>query len=104
MAFVGLLLVGSNNGEAYATASTLTLTIDNATISTAVAPTSSSGIFKKAPASTVTASTNNATGYTLSISAPTSAGSDYDKLINTTDNTAKLNSISSPTTSPQASA
>ena len=95
------LLVISSSGEAYATASTLTLTIDNATISTAVAPTSSTGTFKKATASTVTASTNNATGYTLSISAPTSAGSDYDKLINTSDNTAKISSISSPTTEEQ---
>ena len=99
LVFAFLAVLNSNHVSA--TASTLTLTIDNATIGTSVAPTSSSGTFKKATASTVTASTNNATGYTLSISAPTSAGSDYDKLINTTDNTAKLNSISSPTTEEQ---
>ena len=99
LVFAFLAVLNSNHVSA--ASSTLTLTIDNATISTAVAPTSSSGTFKKATASTLTASTNNATGYTLSISAPTSAGSDYDKLINTTDNTAKLNSISSPTTEEQ---
>ena len=99
LVFAFLAVLNSNHVSA--TASTLTLTIDSATISTAVAPTSSTGTFKKATASTLTASTNNATGYTLSISAPTSAGSDYDKLINTTDNTAKLNSISSPTTEEQ---
>ena len=100
MLFIGITAL-LNSNHVSATSSTLTLTIDNATISTAVAPTSSSGTFKKATASTLTASTNNATGYTLSISAPTSAGSDYDKLINTTDNTAKLSSISSPTTEEQ---
>ena len=99
LVFTFLAVLNSNHVSA--ASSTLTLTIDSATISTAVAPTSSTGTFKKATASTVTASTNNATGYTLSISAPTSAGSDYDKLINTTDNTAKLNSISSPTTEEQ---
>ena len=100
MLFISITAI-LNSNHVSATASTLTLTIDSAAISTAVAPTSSTGTFKKATASTVTASTNNATGYTLSISAPTSAGSDYDKLINTTDNTAKLNSISSPTTEEQ---
>ena len=95
------LLVTSSSGEAYATVSTLTLTIDSATVRADVAPTSSQGTFSKTTGSTITASTNNATGYTLSISAPSSAGSDYDKLINTADNTAKLNSISSPTTEEQ---
>lgn len=100
MVLMGLLSIG-NNGEVYATISTLTLTIDSATVRADVAPTNPQGTFSKTTGSTITASTDNATGYTLSISAPTSAGSDYDKLINTTDNTAKLNSISSPTTEEQ---
>ena len=99
LVFVFITILNSNHVSA--AASTLTLTIDNATIRANVAPTNDQGTFKKATASTITASTNNATGYTLTISAPASAGSDYDKLINTTDNTAKLNSISSPTTEEQ---
>ena len=99
LVFAFLAVLNSNHVSA--TASTLTLTIDSATVRADVAPTSSQGTFSKTTGSTITASTNNATGYTLSISAPTSAGSDYDKLINTTDNTAKLNSISSPTTEEQ---
>ena len=100
MVALGLLIMGSS-GEAHATASTLTLTIDSSTVKVDVAPSGHNGTFSKTTGSTITASTDNATGYTLSISAPTSAGSDYDKLINTTDNTAKLNSISSPTTEEQ---
>ena len=99
LVFVFITILNSNHVSA--AASTLTLTIDSATISANVAPTNDQGTFKKATASTITASTNNATGYTLTISAPASAGSDYDKLINTTDNTAKLNSITAPTTEEQ---
>ena len=100
MVALGLLVMGSS-GEAHATASTLTLTIDSSTVKVDVAPSGHNGTFSKTTGSTVTASTDNATGYTLSISAPTSAGSDYDKLINTTDNTAMLNSISTPLTEEQ---
>ena len=96
-AFLAIL----NTNHASATASTLTLTIDSSTVKVDVAPSGYNGTFSKSTGSTITASTNNATGYTLSISAPTSAGSDYDKLINTTDNTAKLNSISTATTEEQ---
>ena len=90
-----------NFNYSYAAESTLNLSIDDSAVKVNVAPTNTNGTFRKGTASTISASTNNATGYTLSISAPTSAGSDYDKLINTTDNTAKLNSISSPTTEEQ---
>ena len=100
MALAGLLLIG-NSGEVHATTSTLTLTIDSATVRANIAPTNDQGTFKKATASTLTASTNNATGYTLTIAAPSTAGTDYDKLVNTTDNTAKLNSITAPTTEEQ---
>ena len=87
--------------KTYAAESTLSLSIDNSAVKVDVAPTSTNGTFRKGTASTISASTNNATGYTLSISAPSSSGSDYDKLINTSDNTAKINSISSPTTEEQ---
>ena len=100
MALAGLLLIG-NSGEVHAVTSTLTLTIDSATVRANIAPTNDQGTFKKATASTLTASTDNATGYTLTIAAPPTAGTDYDKLVNTTDNTAKINSISSPTTEEQ---
>lgn len=104
---VGLLVlfvifgIMMGNGDTYATASTLSLSISNSTVSTSVAPTSGNGTFSKSSDTTISASTNNATGYTLSISAPSNAGSDYDKLINSGDNTAKLSSISSATTEAQ---
>ena len=85
----------------YATASTISLTIDNSTVSMSVSPTNVNGSFNKSSVSTVSASTDNATGYTLSIAAPSGSGADYDKLINGSDNTAKLNSISSATTEEQ---
>ena len=84
-----------------ATSSTLSLSIDNSTVSMSVSPTNVNGSFNKSSASTISASTNNATGYTLSIAAPSSSGTDYDKLINGSDNTAKLNSISEATTKAQ---
>ena len=87
--------------KTYAAESTLSLSIDNSAVKVDVAPTSIKGTFRKGTASTISASTNNATGYTLSISAPSASGSDYDKLINTADNTAKISSISSPTTEEQ---
>ena len=87
--------------KTFAAESTLSLSIDNSTVKVNVAPTSTNGTFRKGTASTISASTNNATGYTLSISAPSASGSDYDKLINTADNTAKISSISSPTTEEQ---
>ena len=98
---LSIITLISFNSSAYATESTLSLSIDDSAVKVNVAPTSTNGTFRKGTASTISASTDNATGYTLSISAPTSAGSDYDKLINTSDNTAKLNSISSPTTEEQ---
>lgn len=99
LVFAFLAVLNSNHVSA--TASTLTLTIDSSTVKVDVAPSGHNGTFSKTISSIVTASTDNATGYTLSISAPISAGSDYDKLINTTDNTAILNSISAPLTEEQ---
>ena len=100
LVLLGIISFG-NMAEVHATASTLTLAIDSSTISVDLAPTNANGSFRKTTGSTISASTNNATCYTLSIAAPSTAGSDYDKLINTTDNTAKLNSISAPTTEEQ---
>ncbi|MBR3052223.1 hypothetical protein IKG60_01200 [Candidatus Saccharibacteria bacterium] len=70
-------------------------------VDVSISPTNINGTFSKSGASTISASTDNATGYTLNISAPSDAGSDYSKLINGSDNTAKLSSISSPTTESQ---
>ena len=104
-AILGLILFSivlqCNTNSASATTSTLSLSIDNSTVSMSVSPTNVNGSFNKSSASTISASTNNATGYTLSIAAPSSSGSDYDKLINGSDNTAKLNSITEATTESQ---
>ena len=77
IALAGLLLIG-NSVEVHAAASTLSLTIDSATVRANIAPTNDQGTFKKATASTLTASTDNATGYTLTISAPASAAITVD--------------------------
>ena len=86
----------------YATESSISLSIgNNNKVSVDISSTSANGAFKKSSPTTISASTNNATGYTLSISAPTNAGSDYDKLINNNDNNAKLTSIQSSITEEQ---
>lgn len=79
----------------------MSLSIDNSTVSMNISPTNVNGSFNKSSASTISASTNNATGYTLSISAPAGSGTNYDKLINSSDSTAKLSSISEATAEAQ---
>ena len=87
--------------DTFATTSFLTLAIDSTTVTINAAPTKAGGAFRKTTGSTITASTSNATGYTLSISAPEDSGDDYDKLINSTNSSAKINSISSSITEEQ---
>jgi len=87
LAIVGALgVVDSTN--TYATASTLSLGIDNNNLSLDIVP-SMEGIFNSSANSNVTVSTNNATGYTLSIKANNSTA-----LVNTADNTLTIPSIS----------
>ena len=91
---VALGLVGVGAKEVSA-ASTLSLAIDNSNVSVNAAGTSNTGTFIKSSESTITASTDHLTGYTLKIIA---TSSNYDELVNTTDNTATLSSIDSATT------
>jgi len=94
VAVVVLGLVGVGAKEVSA-ASTLSLAIDNSNVSVNAAGTSNTGTFIKSSESTITASTDHLTGYTLKIIA---TSSNYDELVNTTDNTATLSSIDSATT------
>ncbi|MBR2839730.1 hypothetical protein IKE82_00135 [Candidatus Saccharibacteria bacterium] len=70
-----------------AATSTLSLSIDNSTVSMNVSPTNTNGSFNKSSASTISVTTDNATGYILKIAAPSNAGSDYDKLVNSNGDT-----------------
>jgi len=88
----------SNTDNVSAATSTISLAIDNTTVSVDVAPVNSYGTFAKSGNSTITASTNNATGYEIRIAGSNSTSAD---LINTSDSNAKLNSISAATTEAQ---
>ena len=59
-----------SSANTYATASTLELTISDSAVNVDIGTTSTTGTFKKSEVSTVTARTNNYTGYTLTIAAP----------------------------------
>ena len=83
------LFLGSNVDAAQYS---LTLSIDNPAPTVNVSPTAT-GAFAKSDAVTISASTTNATGYTLSVKAAN--GTNYDKLIGTNSN---LSSISSSIT------
>ncbi len=78
------IITTSNN--TYATASTLTLSLSNDTTSVDVTPISSTGTFKAGSNNTISVSTNNYTGYTLSIKAKTT-GTNATKLIDSSTNT-----------------
>ena len=80
----------SNN--TYATSSTLELTISDSKVNVDIGTLSSTGTFKKSAVTTVSAKTNNATGYTLSIAA-TSTDTNPSALKNTEDSSIVLNSI-----------
>ena len=88
---VGLL----HTAPVSAAESTLSLAIDNATVEMNGVGNSTNGTFLKSGNSTISASTNNATGYTLKIMATNS--SNYTELINSSDNTATLTSITEAT-------
>ena len=99
---VGVAVLGLvASGKVSAAESSLSLTIDKSTTTVSISPTSSTGNFNKSGSTTVSASTDNATGYTLSIAAPNGAGVNYDKLINTSDSSAKLSSIPDSITEEQ---
>ncbi|MBR2855615.1 hypothetical protein IKE99_01585, partial [Candidatus Saccharibacteria bacterium] len=99
---VGVAVLGLvASGKVSAAESSVSLTIDKATTTVSISPTSSTGNFNKSGSTTVSASTDNATGYTLSIAAPNGAGVNYDKLINTSDSSAKLSSIPDSITEEQ---
>ncbi|MBR3353561.1 InlB B-repeat-containing protein, partial [Candidatus Saccharibacteria bacterium] len=89
-----LLAVFVANGvSVYATTSSITLTIDDATVDMNAISTNANGSFFKSGDSTISATTNNATGYTLKVIATSS--SNYNKLINSSDSNAVLTSITS---------
>ena len=85
------LFMGAN--EVYATTSSISLTIDDATVDMNAISTNANGSFFKSGDSTISATTNNATGYTLKVIATSS--SNYNKLINSSDSNAVLTSITS---------
>ena len=87
----GLFLGSDVNAAQYS----LTLSIDNPAPTVNVSPTAT-GAFAKSEATTISASTTNATGYTLGIKA--TSGTNYDKLIGASSN---LASISEATTEEQ---
>ena len=90
---------GASGSDAFALESSLTLTINDDVVSADVAPVGTNGSFNKSSNTTISASTTNATGYTLSIAA--ASATDSDKLINSGDNTAKLSSITEAVTEEQ---
>ena len=94
-----LAIFVANGASVYATNSTLSLSIDNNTLSVDVMPTSTNGTFVKSDNSTISVTTNNYSGYTLSIAASSSTD-----LLNTADNTKTNSSISSATSESDFSA
>ena len=89
-----LLAVFVANGvSVYAATSSITLTIDDATVDMNAISTNANGSFFKSGDSTISATTNNATGYTLKVIATSS--SNYNKLINSSDSNAVLTSLTS---------
>lgn len=90
---VTILLSGNN-----ASASSITVSIDDSAIDLNVAPTTTTGVFSKSNDSTISVTTDNGTGYTLGIRAD---GTNPDKLINGSDPSVEgmtLTSITSTTT------
>ena len=83
------------SGTAHATTS-LNLTVSSDTVKLNITPTRSAGTFAKSDNVNISASTNNQTGYTLSIAG--SSSSDNNKLINSTSSSNYLTSVSEPTT------
>jgi len=75
------------------------MTIDNSTLSLDILPHSANGDFAKSGNSTISVTTNNYSGYTLSIAASSSTD-----LLNTADNTKTISSISSATSESDFSA
>ena len=73
--------------------STTTLTLATSDISVEIAPGNSAGTFVSSGPATISVTTNNYSGYTLGVTS--SDNVDNTKLINTSDNTAYLTSISS---------
>ncbi len=90
---VSFLTIFSN--AAHATTS-LNLTVSSDTVKLNIASTRPTGTFAKSDNVNISASTNNQTGYTLSIAG--SSSSDNNKLINSTSSSNYLTSVSEPTT------
>ncbi len=90
---VSFLTIFSNT--AHATTS-LNLTVSSDTVKLNIASTRPTGTFAKSDNVNISASTNNQTGYTLSIAG--SSSSDNNKLINSTSSSNYLTSVSEPTT------
>ena len=88
------------NGSAYAESSSVFLNISGSgVISNDVVPSSndSNGTFSTAGGGTISAWTNNATGYTLSIASTNVVGDANKYLTHTEDSNSKLTSITAPT-------
>lgn len=89
--FVLFLIPFFLNKKTFAANSSITVSIDNPTVSLDISPSKTNGSFAKSGNSTVSVSTNNYSGYTLKIE---SANGSVD-LINTSDSTISIDSISS---------
>ncbi|MBR2855323.1 hypothetical protein IKE99_00015 [Candidatus Saccharibacteria bacterium] len=88
--------------DTYATGSSISLSIDKATTAVSVSSTRREGTFGKSAATTISASTSNATGYTIGISAANETN--VGKLVNGADSdtsTNHLDSIPEATTEEQ---
>ena len=88
--------------DTYAAESSISLSIDKATTADSVSSTRREGTFGKSAATTISASTNNATGYTIGISAANETN--VGKLVNGADSdtsTNHLDSIPEATTEEQ---
>ena len=84
---------------ASATSGTLSLSLSSDTVSLNISPTNASGTFSTSPASTISAWTDNATGYTLKLSSNNTASDANKYLVNVNDSNEHLTSIDSITTS-----
>ena len=78
------------------------MSVSSNTVNLDIAALNATGTFSKSEPITISASTSNITGYTLSIAATNATNS--DKLIHETDSTATLNSITDATTESAYSA
>ncbi len=95
LCFINIIILSLTGATNTFAVGSVSLSVSSNTVDLSITPTRVTGTFAKSDNISISASTNNSTGYTLMLAA--SSSTDYDKLKNTTTNTS-LSSISSATT------